>query len=129
MFALSQVPWESPGPALAWRSDLDTALEEARRDSRPVAISFHADWCSICNRLDRETLRSAPVAKELERFVIIRVDTTKPSPEAHAAFRRFGINGVPTVVFIDASGRDLGWSRTRGFVQPQRFLEILRSIG
>lgn len=127
--ALSRLPWPSAGPPLEWRTDLDAALAEARREARPVLISFHADWCSICERLDRHSLRDPEVSTELERFVIVRVDATTLDPETQARLDRFGVSGVPALVFVDPGGRLLPWPRARGFVGRKPLLELLRSVG
>jgi thiol:disulfide interchange protein DsbD len=127
--ALAEVPWGAAGPPLDWRTDLESALGEARHDARPAMISFHANWCSICDRLDRRTLRKPEVAAELERFVIVRVDASRLDATSQALLERFGVSGVPSLVFIDPEGRVLDVPRARGFVEPELLLEVLRSVG
>ncbi|NRA01520.1 MAG: thioredoxin family protein [Myxococcales bacterium] len=130
-FALSlgDLPWPSAGPPLDWQTDLDAALADARRSARPALISFHADWCSICKRLDRHSLRAPEIAAELERFVIVRVDATKLDPGTQELLTRFGVTGLPALVFIDPNGQTLQWPRARGFMQREPLLELLRSVG
>ncbi len=125
---LSELPWRSAGPPLDWQTDVEAALADARRRERPALISFHADWCSICKRLDPQTLRAPEVAAELERFVIVRVDATKLDPATQELLNRFNVGGIPALVFVDPNGRTLPWPRARGFVEREPMLELLRSV-
>ena len=36
---------EAPASAIAWRTDLDAALAEARASNKRVLVDFSADWC------------------------------------------------------------------------------------
>jgi thiol:disulfide interchange protein DsbD len=47
------------------------------------------------------------------------------SPESVALSEKFGILGVPTIVFLDASGKERQDLRLVGFENADRFLERL----
>jgi len=34
---------------VAWRTDFDSALKEARRSGKPVFVDFYTDWCATRN--------------------------------------------------------------------------------
>jgi thiol:disulfide interchange protein DsbD len=64
-------------------------------------------------------------------FAAFKVDLTRyDSPEADAWRRRYGIHGVPTVVFLTpggpAGGVEVAAARVEGFITPERFLERMR---
>jgi thioredoxin len=64
----------------------------------PAIIDFYADWCGPCKMV-------APVLEELsaeykDRLVIYKVNTDKEQ-ELSAVF---GIQSIPTILFIDAAG-------------------------
>jgi thiol:disulfide interchange protein DsbD len=130
--ALLQVPWEVPGrpagPELSWRADLEPALAEAAAEGRPAILSFHARWCSTCKRLDRRTLRDPRVARELDRFVRVRVDATAMSPELEGVLARWGVVALPALVLVPADGSRPA-SALFGFAGVEELLEALRELG
>ncbi len=116
------------GPSrLRFRSDLDAALSEARAAGKPALLDFRADWCSACEDLDRHTLSDPKVRAEAARFVAIRVDCTEPDV-SRAVEQRFGIVGLPTVVFVDGRGEVLRSPRALGFVDADELVALLRQV-
>jgi thiol:disulfide interchange protein DsbD len=93
---------------------------------RPAVIDFSADWCLPCLELEKKTFSDPRVAEALSRRALLKADMTKiGSPEALALAERFGILGVPTVIFLDASGKERQDLRLVGFENAERFLERL----
>lgn len=116
-------------PAMAWQPYSNEALEEAQADGRPVLMNFHADWCIPCLELDHVTFTDERVIRATEDFVRLKVDLTHyDSPEAQALRERFDVAGVPTLVFLDKEGEEIRTARVVGFMEPDRFLERMRSI-
>jgi thiol:disulfide interchange protein DsbD len=93
---------------------------------RPAVIDFSADWCLPCLELEKKTFSDPRVAEALSRRALLKADMTKMgSPEALALAERFGILGVPTVIFLDGSGKERQDLRLVGFENAERFLERL----
>ena len=110
---------------IPWQPYTDQALADAKREGKGVIIDTFADWCIPCKELDKFTFTDEAVKKEAERFVTLKLDLTSsdPNSEAGRARQRFGIRGVPTVLFLDSTGRELGNLRLEGFEKPSEFLE------
>lgn len=110
---------------IPWQPYSEQALVDAKREGRGVIIDTFADWCIPCKELDKLTFTNAAVKKEAERFVTLKLDLTSsdPNSEAGRARQRYGIRGVPTVLFLDSTGRELGKLRLEGFEKPSEFLE------
>jgi len=93
---------------------------------RPAIVDFSADWCLPCLELERKTFADPRVAAALARRSLLKADMTRiASPEAIALSEKFGILGVPTIIFLDASGKERQDLRLVGFENADRFLERL----
>lgn len=115
---------------IPWLADEAEALAQAAALDRPVMIDFRADWCAACLRMERETFPDPRVARALEAFVPLKIDSTDPSdPEVRRLSKKYGVVGLPTIVFLDAEGLPLPGKRITQFLPPARFLQRLPAIG
>jgi thiol:disulfide interchange protein DsbD len=110
---------------IQWLPYSEQALADAKGEGKGVIIDTFADWCIPCKELDQATFTNAAVKKEAERFVTLKLDLTRSEAgsEAAKAKARFGIRGVPTVIFLDHQGQERADLRLEGFEKPKLFLE------
>jgi thiol:disulfide interchange protein DsbD len=116
-------------PGTEWERFSPQKLSQARAGNKPVILDFTAAWCVPCKELDRITFTSPEVIQAAHPFVKMKVDLTHfNSPEAEALRKQFGIQGVPTILFLDPGGREVPNTRVIGFLAPEPFLERLRLV-
>ena len=119
----------SIGDEIAWQKYSDAAMVSAAAEGKPVIIDFYADWCLPCKELDHKTFNQTEVIAESERFVRLKADLTKgDDPAALELVKKYGIVGVPTIAFFDASGKEVTTERLVGFERPNRFLERIKAV-
>ncbi len=121
----------TPSRGIAFRAFAPAELEAALASGRPVMLEFSADWCVPCHELERSTFSNPRVIAAASSFTAFKVDLTRYyTPEAEEWRRRYGINGVPTVVFLAPGGSpggvEVAAARVEGFIPPERFLERMR---
>ncbi len=96
----------------------------ATSTGRPAVIDFSADWCLPCIELEKRTFSDARVRDALSGHDLFKADMTKvASPETLALAERHAILGVPTVIFLDASGQEQTDLRLVGFEDADAFLK------
>ena len=118
----------APSEGVAFEAFDEQALAATLREGRPALLDFTADWCAPCHELERFTFTDARVKEATRDFRAFKVDLTKyQSPDAERWRRQYGINGVPTVVFLSPDGNEVMEARVEGFVPPARFLERVQT--
>lgn len=120
---------EAGTASVAWQTYTPARFDRAIREGRPVLVDVYAEWCLPCVELDRTTFRAPEVVQRLAALVTLRVDATRDVPrDAQALLDRYGIYGVPTVLFFDAAGQERPDLRVNGFVPPKAFLDRLNKL-
>ena len=93
---------------------------------KATVIDFSADWCLPCLELERKTFADPRVREKLATRTLLKADLTKiGSPEAVALSEKYGVLGVPTIIFLDASGKERTDLRLVGYENAEKFLERL----
>ncbi|MFO0583191.1 MAG: cytochrome c biogenesis protein CcdA [Anaeromyxobacter sp.] len=113
--------------SFAWLHSEEEALAKARAEGRPVIVDFWADWCTACKELDKIAWSHPAVREEAARFVAVKLDGSEETPAFQAAYEKYGIVGMPTVIFIDSSGKEHP-ERVMTAIGPDEMVKKLRAI-
>ena len=117
------------GPGVQWDKYDTKTLAAASSAGKPVVIDFYADWCLPCKELDANTFTDADVIREMDRFVRVKADLTlADDPKAQALAKQYNVIGVPAIVFLDASGREIRALRLNQYENAEKFLARIRQI-
>lgn len=108
---------------LTWKPLTEEALKEAAAKKKPVLIDFFAEWCAACHELEKLTFTNQRVQLLATQFELLRFDATKESPELEIFREKFGIVGLPWVVFIDREGNYQKDLTLTGFEEAPLFIE------
>jgi len=100
-----------PKPAqIEWFTNYDEALEYSKVTNKPLILLFTgSDWCSWCQKLDREVLQQSEFAEMCaDKFVFVMVDFPHshdlPPAQEHQNLglkNMYGVRGFPKMVIVD----------------------------
>lgn len=97
---------EQAGVAYETGERLTTVLERAQAENRPVFVVFEAVWCAPCKAMETEVLAQKPTFDYLNaHFINYKLDFDSPHGRAIAAI--YGVQSLPTVLFLDPLGEVL----------------------
>ncbi len=101
------------------------ALKQAEKENKLIFLDVYATWCGPCRRLASITFPDPEVGNYYnERFINVKIDGEKG--EGPMIRQRYAVRGYPSLLFINHKGEVV--QRTAGFRDPQRFLELGKSV-
>ena len=110
-------------------AEFEQLLSDARSDRQSVILDFYADWCTDCLRMENTTFNDPQVRTDLTPFRLLKLDVTDPSdPVGKTIKQRYGVYGPPALLFFNAQGQELLAKRLYGYLGPNRFLSLLKTL-
>ena len=107
--------------------DYGAGLALSREQDKPMLVSFVADWCGYCKKMDRETWKHPSVVERAGALVPVEVDVDDTQQingfTGAELAARYGISGTPMTMLIDGDGRVI--SKAGGFLTPRQLLPWL----
>jgi thioredoxin 1 len=107
-----------------FRFTLGSALKEAKKEGKPVIAIFSAGWCPPCQAMKHDVYPSAAVKPYHDKFVWAYLDADESGNQAD--MKKFGVNGIPHIEFLDSSGKSVG--KQVGSSSPEAFAKTLAGI-
>lgn len=114
-------PKARPDQKVAWLEgkELQYALDIGAKVKKRVLVEFTAPGCIWCDRMERFTFRDREVYELTRQLVCIRLPYVPGAGDA----ARFGVQGTPTYLVLDAAGKEV--ARQAGFLAPTQFAAFL----
>jgi thiol-disulfide isomerase/thioredoxin len=119
---------------LSWGTDLPSALNQAQSENKLVLLDFTgSDWCPWCIKFDHDVLSTSEFASYAgNKLVLVKLDFPRHTEQDAALkqanrelYQEFNVNGYPTYILLNPSGKELG--RQVGYAEggPSAFIAEL----
>ena len=109
---------------LDWEKSWESAFDRANSEDKPVLVSFEAEWCVWCKKLDSTTYRDSEVMSLISGSLVplvLDVDN-----EGRELSDTHGVESLPTVLVFSPAGEVQG--RINGYLPPGQFVEAVSDI-
>jgi thioredoxin-related protein len=110
--------------AYGFNTDLQQALEQAKKSNQLVMIDFSARWCPGCQRMETDIFTKQKFKKQTDKIVKVKIDTDMYENSVLA--EKYQILGVPTVIFLNSQGQEI--LRLLDYVSAEVFYKSLKSV-
>lgn len=105
--------------------ELETALAGA---AQPAMIYFTAEWCVTCRSIERHVWPDAEVQAALSGMQVIAADLTTFDADSQRLLEHLRSVGPPTMIFLDAAGREGAGTRLIGEPGPEDVVASARAV-
>lgn len=123
--------------AAVWLDNYDEALKQSKATGHPILADFSgSDWCLACKALEKEVFSQAAFASYAkDSLVLLSIDFPMEKEQTDAIKEqnqklndKFEIDGYPTILILDADGKEL--ARTQGYQPggPEKYVELIKSL-
>lgn len=109
---------------IKWEKDLATAIKKAKSKNLPIMIDIYTDWCSWCKELDKNTYANEKVIETAKKIVSVKLNP-ETSEEGEEIAKKYGVQGYPTILFINADGFVL--ENVGGYVEGEKFVPYIKN--
>jgi protein disulfide-isomerase len=119
------------GESLVWQTDYAAAKSAATQQNKYILLDFTgSDWCPYCIKMDKEVFAKPAFSTFAgQKLVLVKLDFPRRVNQSAAEksqnqdlAKKYGIEGFPTYVLLDPSGKEV--RRQVGYLDggPEAFI-------
>jgi thioredoxin-like negative regulator of GroEL len=107
-----------------FEDSLRSALNDAKKNGKPIVAVFSAVWCPPCQAMKKDVYPSDAVKPYHDKFnwAYLDMDNNRTARDAE----KFEVQGIPHIQFLDAAGKPI--DKQIGGSSPEDFARKLESV-
>jgi thiol:disulfide interchange protein len=115
-----------------WETDVDAAIALAKKEKKAVMLEFTgSDWCPPCIMMGKEVFSKEEFFKEASKhYILVHLDFPKKDKELaeknQVHLEKYQVSGFPTVVLLDAEGKEFARFPATKYPKLPSFLEAIK---
>lgn len=111
-----------------WTPFSEEALIQAKLEKKAVIVDFFADWCAACWELEEHVFSTSEFKEQTKNMKLLKMDATKGSTVLNDLKKKYGIVGLPTILFFDSSGTWIKSKTLTEFENKDKFFQRIKDI-
>ncbi|WP_196139929.1 protein-disulfide reductase DsbD [Aliikangiella sp. G2MR2-5] len=108
-------------------ADVEREILAANAQGKSVMFDFFAESCTACYEFADYTFSDPKVLEALDNTVLIQADVTKNDTIDKALMNKYGVVGLPSILFIDREGKEDKRYRAIGFEDAETFVRRIKA--
>lgn len=115
-----------------WKTSFAEAVAEASQQNKQILLNFTgSDWCPWCVKMDQEVLSRKQFSEFASKnLILVKLDfprhkklSADEKAQNDQLAKKYGVQGFPTFVLVDSSGKEV--RRQEGYLEggPHEFLK------
>ncbi|MBP9722511.1 MAG: protein-disulfide reductase DsbD [Gammaproteobacteria bacterium] len=109
--------------------ELTKNLVQAKTSSKFTVLTFYADWCVSCRKIEQNVFSDPKVKTILENFQRLQVDLTRYNTADKKIMTELSVFNPPTLIFYDRNGQEIANSRVTSEIAVDDLYNLLKSFG
>lgn len=115
-----------------WETDVDAAIALAKKDGKSVMLEFTgSDWCPPCIMMGKKVFSQDKFVEAASKdFVLVHLDFPQGDKELaeknQPLAEKYKIEGFPTVILLDAEGKEFDRFFASAYPDIEPFLAHLK---
>ena len=112
----------------------ERAVEEARREERPLVVYFRTEWCPYCRQFEQDLLDTEEVEIFMKKIVRVTINP-EAGPDENSLAASYGVRGYPAMFVHPATleqpryvQRTLVQDGKTRLMNPVEFVQMLSRV-
>ena len=115
-----------------WLTSIEEGVKQAKKEHKHVLVEFTgSDWCPPCIMMHKKVFSKNSFVKGAQKnFVLVVLDIPNKDKALRkkndAVMKKYKVRGVPTVILMDADGKEFSRFPAARYPSVQKFLHHLK---
>jgi thiol:disulfide interchange protein DsbD len=109
-------------------SELTKNLIQAKTNNQYTILTFYADWCVSCRKIDNKVFTNPKIKEILAKFKQLKVDLTDYNEQDKTLMSELKVFNPPTIIFYDKHGKEINNSRITSEINANELYNLLKSF-